>query len=194
MTMMTSSAPLPLVNFKLTTNVQSRPSILLPTMLRILLLLQLVATCIAYSTASFLLHRNVAFIKGQRNHVLASSLSSTHREQKGLNSPPGESSPRQHDNIVQDSPDLSPPPFKTQLPHQLVSKLDIDPLLRHVSTYACTKRGKDSILSVLPSPNQSALDVYLNQRGDSKPSLFLVDHSEVGGVGITIEVCSQTRQ
>ena len=142
-------------------------------MLRILVLIQLVVACIAFSTASFLLHRNVALNKGQRNHVQASSLSSTRQQQKGLDSPPGESSPRQHDNNVQDSSDLSPSPFKAQLSHHLVSKLDIDPLLRHISTYACTKRGKDSILSVLPTPNQSALDMmYLTQRGNSKPSLF----------------------
>lgn len=57
-----------------------------------------------------------------------------------------------------------------QLPRHLVAKLDLDPLLRHVSSYACTKRGKDAILSVLPTPASSALDLYLNKSG--KPSLF----------------------
>lgn len=57
------------------------------------------------------------------------------------------------------------------LPHHLVSKLDLDPLLRHVSTYACTRRGKDAILSLLPSPISSPLDLYLNKK-NGRPSLF----------------------
>jgi hypothetical protein len=60
---------------------------------------------------------------------------------------------------------------KIHLPSHLVSKLDIDPLLRHVSTYACTKRGKDAILSLLPTSSSSALEQYLNKKGN-KPSLF----------------------
>lgn len=55
--------------------------------------------------------------------------------------------------------------------NQLVSKLDLDPLLRHVSTYACTKRGKDAILSLLPLPILSPLDLYLNKK-NGRPSLF----------------------
>ena len=62
---------------------------------------------------------------------------------------------------------ISPTPI-TQLNHDIVSKLDIDPLLKHVSSYTRTKRGKDAILSLLPSPNLSALDLYLQKKGSNR--------------------------
>lgn len=77
------------------------------------------------------------------------------------------------DRVVEEHPNvsISPAPI-TQLDRDIASKLDVDPLLRHVSSYTCTKRGKDAILSLLPSPDLSALDLYLQTQGSKKPSLF----------------------
>ena len=132
-------------------------------MLRIVVLIQMAAACIAFSKGALMLHQSMTLGVRRRNGVLVNS------EQQDMSSSPGKSS--SHQQIIRDNPDSNQPPSENHLPHHLVSKLDIDPLLRHVSTFACTKRGKDSILSLLPSPNQSALDMFLSQKG-GKPSLF----------------------
>ena len=53
------------------------------------------------------------------------------------------------------------------LSEQLISKLDIGPLITHISGYACTKRGKEAILSLVSTSNPSPLYFNANKNRSS---------------------------
>ncbi|KAL7473930.1 hypothetical protein ACHAXS_014302 [Conticribra weissflogii] len=61
------------------------------------------------------------------------------------------------------------------IPSHLVSTLDLDPLITHVATFACTKRGKEAILSLtrLPSTSSSSsLSLFAKNRKNRRSAWF----------------------
>lgn len=52
---------------------------------------------------------------------------------------------------------VQPPNPVTKVPADIISTLDLEPLMAHVASYACTKRGKEAILDVVSTPSPSAL-------------------------------------
>ena len=61
-----------------------------------------------------------------------------------------------------------------KIPSRLVSTLDLTPLLNHVASYACTKRGKEALIDLVYTPPSSKYLFDTNSRRDGlrKPSLF----------------------
>jgi len=61
-----------------------------------------------------------------------------------------------------------------KIPSRLVNTLDLTPLLNHVASYTCTKRGKEALIDLVYTPPSSTYLFDTNSRRDGlrKPSLF----------------------
>jgi len=64
----------------------------------------------------------------------------------------------------------SPSPLH-KIPFHLIPTLDLVPLMTHVASYACTKRGKEAILDLVSTPSPS-MSIFDKSKGGLKPSLF----------------------
>ncbi|KAL7440207.1 hypothetical protein ACHAXH_007265 [Discostella pseudostelligera] len=60
---------------------------------------------------------------------------------------------------------------KYRIPPTLVHTLDLEPLMNHLATYACTKRGKEAILDLVAMPTTSSIASLLQNSG-KRISLF----------------------
>lgn len=58
-----------------------------------------------------------------------------------------------------------------RIPPTLVNTLDLEPLMNHLATYACTKRGKEAILDLVVIPTTSPI-ISLLQNSGKRISLF----------------------
>ena len=57
-----------------------------------------------------------------------------------------------------------------KIPSRLVNTLDLAPLMNHVASYACTKRGKDAIIDLVYTPSPTVFSIL--DEGGRRPSLF----------------------
>ncbi|KAL9185078.1 hypothetical protein ACHAXT_002855 [Thalassiosira profunda] len=67
--------------------------------------------------------------------------------------------------------------MQTKIPSHLVNTLDIAPLLSHVASYACTKRGRDAITDLAATPLDTSF-LLDKSSGGRKPSLFGSDRQQ----------------
>ena len=64
----------------------------------------------------------------------------------------------------------------TKIPSRLVNALDLSPLMNHVASYACTKRGKEAIIDLVYTPSPTE---YMFGKGSGrKPTLFSNNQSQ----------------
>ena len=61
-----------------------------------------------------------------------------------------------------------------KIPSRLVNTLDLSPLINHVASYACTKRGKEALIDLVYTPPSNTYLFDMNNRRDGlrKPSLL----------------------
>ena len=82
------------------------------------------------------------------------------------------------DNNVSDANIRSSSPPLSKIPAHLIPTLDLAPLMTHVASYACTKRGRNAIIDLAAMPTSSSSDVLSilsNSRSrdnGQKPTLF----------------------